>query len=922
MVRDSKALGEDWFPAAEVSVESIRERSSMTALPPIYYLHVWFARRPLVSCRATIFSILSPKDFDKRMFLQIVGIPPDKDVVGAMQQVTKMKAINQKIENPYTWSRAFTVIPPEKILPQYLQKKLVVDPMAGGGSIPYESIRLGINTMAGDLNQVAWICLKGTIDFPARFGRKLLSATEQFCNEIHNKAKKELESYFPKSDMNNVLTYLWARTIRCKNCNIEIPLSPNWWIVNGTEKDVAVRLKISEDRKTTDFEILHNPLKYGYNPDKGTWADGDALCPSCGSVVDGAYIKLEAQSGRMGHRMYAVCCKTPKSGKIKSQWLFRTPTNEESEILQRLEKEVKAKIPEWKRQGLIPTEKFPEDASDTRPITFGMPYWHDMFNHRQLLTHATYLNKFNEEKKKLFEGKTKGTNEWEFAAAVSIYAAMIFDTCLDYNCILSLWHPNRQIIAHMMGLQGYPFKSSYAEWNQIIPGAGFEWAQQKVLKAVKELIELLPEKPGKSNIYLGSAINIPLGDKEADAVVVDPPYGENVMYSEMSDFFYVWLKLMLSDIFTEEFKAELTNKADEAVVNTARFADIGRGQAKKLADQDYAAKMEASFKEMNRILKDDGIMAVMFTHRRAEAWEGLAESLMRAGFTFRASWPVHTEPSMKFGKADKAALKVTVLLFCRKRSSEKPGRWEDICEKIREIAEMKVKDYSMSGIEGPDLLVSIYGPALGVFADYYPVKDATGKIRSPKEALDIVAYVVNEFITADLKGADLETMAYLNLLRLYPELNVEADLARIATVFGGNTSLDMMDVKSGRGLVEKKGSKVHVLTGRERVSRGIVNPNKPGTLQSLIDVVHAALINYQELGLASVKTLLTSTGRDMADSGFLNVVRAIARLGERGNEELMKEARIANALLEAMGHQPEVTLKKGESLTHWIDQHN
>jgi adenine-specific DNA methylase len=861
------------------------------------------------------------EDFDRKLFMKAIGIPIDKDVVGAMTRMLRMKRTGERGKNPFSWDRAFSIDPPEGTIPIQRIQPLVVDPMAGGGSIPFETVRLGYRALAGDLNPVAWLCLKGTVDYPVRFGKKLLPAVEKFCNEVHDGAKRELEQYFPKSDENEVFTYLWARTIRCDKCGREIPLSPNWWIVNGDEGGVAVRLKESSDGKRVDFEIVRNPKKRGYDPDKGTWSGGDAECrPGCGSIVDGEYIKKQAQAGRMGHRMYAVCCKTPKSGKMKPEWFFRAPTTGESEILEGLEKDVESKIPKWEKEGLIPKTKFPVSASDQRPIIFGMPYWRDMFNHRQILTHATYLREFKESKARLFEGKKAGTEEWDFARAISLYGAMVLDSCLDYNCELALWHPGRQIIAHMMGLQGYPFKSSYAEWNQIAPNAGYEWAQEKVIKALKEILELLPLRPGKVTVYLGSATGIPLKDGEADAVVVDPPYGDNVMYAEMSDFFYVWLKLALGDIYPDEFKDELTNKDDEAVSSSARFHGAGRGKVKQLANDDYAAKMEVAFKEMNRVLKDDGVIVVMFTHRKAEAWEGLANALMHAGFTFRASWPVHTEPGGKFGKADKAALRVTVLLYGRKRKKDNPGRWEDICEEIRDVAQQKVSEYSKMGINGPDLLVSIYGPALGVFADYYPVKDVTGKIRNPKEALDIVTKVVNEYLTADLKGADLETMAYLNLLRFSQGQEVEADLARIATVFGGNTNLDSMDVKAGRGLVEKKQGKVRILTGRERIKLGIINLNKPQTLHGLIDVVHASLVAYEELGIDSVKKLLAATGRDVSDSGFVNVLRALATIGEDGNEDLVKEARIGASLLEAIGHQPETVLKKGERITHWTDQ--
>jgi len=307
----------------------------------------------------------------------------------------------------------------------------------------------------------------------------------------------------------------------------------------------------------------------------------------------------------------------------------------------------------------------------------------------------------------------------------------------------------------------------------------------------------------------------------------------------------------------------------------------------------------------------------MFTYRESAAWEGLAESLMNAGFTFKSSWPVHTEPGEKFGKANKGALKVTVILYCRKRKEHQPGRWEDVIDEIRETAQLKVKEYQNFGITGPDLLVSLYGPAMGKFSEYYPVKDITGRVRNIKDAFTIVAEVVNEHLTGDIDGADMETLAYLNLLRNASGLIMEVDLARICTVFGGNTSLDMLDIKGGTGLVKKVGSKVIILTAKKRLEEGIFNPDRPNSFRGLMDVVHASLIIYEREGITSVTRLLQEAGRDARDAGIISVLSAIGSLGEETSGDLGAEARIANALLEALGHSPAGIGKTGEKITHW-----
>jgi hypothetical protein len=318
---------------------------------------------------------------------------------------------------------------------------------------------------------------------------------------------------------------------------------------------------------------------------------------------------------------------------------------------------------------------------------------------------------------------------------------------------------------------------------------------------------------------------------------------------------------------------------------------------------------------MRRVLKDDGVMTVMFTHRKAEAWASLAKALINAGFTFEASWPIATEPGQKFGKMGKGVLKYTVLLRCRKRTTDKKGLWEEVKEELLKEAERRVRDHSGKGITGPDLLVSVYGPVLGRFADYLQVKDAAGNLKTPSDALNIVAEIVNKFLTQDIK-ADPETLAYINLLRNFPNLMVDYDLARLITVFGGNISLDRLDTKSGIGAVKKIGNKVKILLSKERQAEGFITPTKPEKLRTLIDIVHACLIQYENVGLKSVIALLSETGRDHRDSGFLSVLRAIAQLGlnGQGDKKLIEEARTAATLLEALGHKVPLTLAKGEKL--------
>jgi len=921
-----------WFPIVEVSVESVRERSTGYN-PPTSRIHVWFARRPHATSRAAILGSLMPSGTKREDVLKLLGIPPGVDARRAEEEVARARISGKRLSsNPFTWEKSFKHTPSRAELSFLhgtlrefwnVQQPLIVDPMAGGGSIPFEAMRLGLPVVAGDLNPVAFICLKGTLEYPAKFGKKLLPAVESFCKEIHEAAKAELEEFFPKQTGQKVHAYLTARTVRCSACGLVIPLSPNWWIAKAdrSEESIAAKLVTPERGTICSFEIVNNPKSREFDPDIGTVKGGRAECPRCHTVIDGDEVKREAQNGRMGHQVYCVCVKSRGLGKNKSKWDFRAPTMEENAATEAAGKKLVERVPDWERRGLIPYEEYSKGFSDRCSI-YGVRKWSDLFNPRQLLTHVTYLEKFNEVKGRLFEGKTKNSEEWNFAEAVAIYGAMIFDTCINYNCLLTRWAPDRVIIKGSMDIQAFPFRWSYAEWNQLISDAGYEWALSKVLEALEEILELLADNPTRTEVYCGTATRIPLKDKETPCIVVDPPYAENVMYAEVSDFFYVWLKRMIGNLFSDIFRTPLTEKDEEAVANPVRFKGKGKS-AKKLAQEDYRAKMEACFREMHRVLQDDGIMTVMFTHRTAEAWSSLATALMNANFTFVSSWPVHTEPSEKFAKMGKGVLKVTVLLSCRKRKANHPGVWEHIVEELRNIAKQKIDEFRQLGINGPDLKVSVYGPVLGKFADYYPIKTATGREIDPREALDQVTDVLNEkFLQeAGIQNADKETVAYINLLANFPTAETEYEEARLATVFGGLVTLDTLDVKGAYCFIEKKGKNIRILSAQERQAMGIIDQYDFKILKTTIDYVHAAILQYERGGLVQVKRLMQDKNLDTAGSPFSTVLQAYARYaGNSSNENFQKDAAIAGALLAALGKSLEFAPKKGERLDHYTSE--
>lgn len=744
-----RRLIEEWLPIAEIGIESDRERGANSALPPIYYLHTWWARRPLIISRAAILASILPVGVDRKKFIWALGIHGDP--IKARKLIERANQEKRRLcPKPYGYDRAFMYTPNNedrtwisKEIGQELETILVVDPTAGGGSIPLESHRLGCATTANDLNPVAALVLDATTKWPSRFGTRLIKEFQDLGDRFIAHAAPKYEGIFPSISKNTtVIGYLWARTIPCPYCSGLVPLSPNWRIApDGT----GVRLTpyksdgSGSKGRVCSFQIVRSVQEQS----EGTVSRGSGLCPypDCGRVISGDEIKSAARSGNVGEQLYAVAYKKrittrTKTGKRRKKSIkeYRAPkpSDNNGEIIQaRLEE----KLQEWDIYDIIPTEKFP-NGSDTRPIKYGMPYWRDLFSPRQLLCHGTSVETFQE----LFREDRKNGNLTDIRKAAYGYIAIALDVLVNYNSRLTTWHANRSTVGPTFARHDYGFSWSYVEMAPFVAGLGFEWAFDKTAKCIRELLGLVGHRQ-HAKFNLDDEIVKPepeitcksgdrlyhIEDGTVDAVVMDPPYYDNVMYAELSDFFYVWLKRTAGMVFPELFERHLTDKENEAVANPAKFA--GQKRAKALADQDYRERMAIIFEECRRILKPSGIMTVMFMHKSTGAWDALTESIIKAGFYITTSWPINSEARGSLHIRDKAAAKSTILLACRPRQdSDTTTYWEDIEPKVRESVRKRIDEFEKAGMHGVDIYLSAFGPALEAFSRNWPMKRRAPRI--------------------------------------------------------------------------------------------------------------------------------------------------------------------------------------------------
>ena len=754
-----RKLIEDWLPITEIGIESDRERGASSALPPIYYLHTWWARRPLVMSRAAVLASILPASADRKKFIHALGIHGDP--IKTRRVIDQANREKKKLANPYGYKRAFTYNPNEadrtwiiEEIGRDLETVLVVDPTAGGGSILVESGRLGCATIANDINPVAALILYATILWPNKFGTALIKEFQDICKQFVTVAALKYKDIFSSIDENTIINgYLWARTIPCPYCSGLIPLSPNWRIAPD---GVGVKLKpyesdgLGSEGRICSFQMV-NSLQH---QSKGTVSRGSALCPypDCMRVISSNEIKTAAKSGNMGEQLYAVAYKKrvtswTKTGKLRHKWIkkYREPKPEDYDD-KSIMKTLKKKLHEWGICDLIPSEKFPI-GSDNRPITYGMPLWRDFFSPRQLLCHGTTVETFHN----LLNDDKKNNSLTDIRKAAYGYLAIAIDTVVTYNSRLSTWDSaSGRGIRNSFARHDYAFKWSHAEMVPLITGLGYEWAFTKTLDSIKKII-CLTEKTSFINqdhntmnrkyepiITCKSGDDLEhIEDHTADAVVIDPPYYDNVMYAELSDFFYVWLKRTAGHVFPELFKRNLTDKENEAVANPAKF--FGYSGARAMAKQDYVERMALIFDECRRILKPTGIMTVMFMHKSTGAWDALAMSIINAGFYITTSWPINSEARGSLHIRNKAAAKSTILLACRPRQTKNATTyWEDIEPEVRKSVYMKINEFEEAGLRGVDIYLSAFGPALEVYSRNWPLSRRTPRRDNSKDPYKVV----------------------------------------------------------------------------------------------------------------------------------------------------------------------------------------
>ncbi|MHA1859704.1 MAG: DUF1156 domain-containing protein, partial [Candidatus Asgardarchaeia archaeon] len=823
---------EEYFPIREVSEESAREKNIRHG--HISTLHIWWARRPLAASRATSYAALipapnSPEEWEKKKRL-IIEL--------------------SKWEN----SLNFHII--ERARRDILEANggrppRILDPFAGGGSIPLEALRLGCEVHAIEYNPVAVLILKCTLEYPQKYGRSKESDWASLRNEIPNplledverwgkwvleEAKKEIGRFYPEDEDGSVpVGYIWARTIPCQNpsCEAEIPLMRQFWLARKNNKRVALYPYV--EGKEVKFKIVgdgYEKMPHDFDPSKGTISRAIATCPVCGYVIDANTTRRLFQEGKAGQRLIAVVLH---KSKVKGK-RYRLATEKDLETFKEAEKYLKKKkkklMEEWGFDP-IPDEPTPEGKGKGAERAFSVRNYSlntygDLFNSRQKLALITFMEKIRLAYKEI----TKQGYEKEYAKALMVYLAFILDRVADYSTVICRWQNTWELTTNTFSRQALPIVWDYSELNPFSSTSGTWSSMQRQVLRVLEASTV--GSPHIGVVKQGTATRIPYSDNMFDAVITDPPYYDNVPYSYLSDFFYVWLKRTIGDLYPDLFVTPLTPKSEEIVAYTI---DRSWEEAKKFFEEN----LKKAFQEIYRVLKPNGIATIVYTHKSTSGWETMINSLLDSGLVVTASWPIDTEMRARLRARESAALASSIYFVCRKIERKEIGWLNEVKEEIKGHLYRKLDKLWEEGISGADYFVAAIGSAIEIFGKYKKVMDYEGNIIRADKLLEYVREIVTDYAVRQiLHDGIVEELSPLTRFYLlwrwtYGEKKVHFDDARkLAQSVGIDLAREW-----NKGFIKKQKEFIYVLGPQDRKLEELKDS------WELIDVLHLVLLLWK-----------------------------------------------------------------------------
>lgn len=707
----------------------------------------------------------------------------------------------------------------------------MLDPFGGRGAIPLEAQRLGCETYSCDLNPVAVLIQKCTLEYPQKYGQRLHNDVKRWGDKILAQITEKLAPFYPKEpDGSNVYAYIWARTLPCQNlnCNAVIPLMSQFWLAQNPKRNIAL-FPYEMDGHIT-FRIVgtgHKAIPNGFDPAKGTVTRAVVTCPLCNSTIAANQTRRFFQDGLASEQMLAVVTQHPKRrGKQ-----YRLATEKDIAIFKEAQTQLSEKRKSLKEKwgfAPVPDEPTPKikGPGAERGISihaYNLNTYGDLFNARQQLTLVTLTKKIRDAHTEML---TQTDYEPEYAKAVSTYLGLWLDRIADKGSNLCLWRKTVETVEKLFGMATLPMIWNYGEANPLHIGAT---RLKTLLKPMLHLCQM--DKESTTTVEQTSAQKLPYSDNTFDAVLTDPPYYDNAAYAYLSDFFYVWLKRSIGEHHPELFKESLTPKDTEIVAYGHREGGLEAG---KRTFEDGLAK---AFQEIHRVLKPDGIAVIVYAHKSTEGWETLINALLDSGLVVTAAWPIDTEKKSRLRAINSAVLASSIYMIARKMERETFGLYQDVKRELETYLEQKLFTLWEWGFSGADLLIAAIGLGIEVFGKYQEVLDDNDNlIRADKMIADI-REILERFDgeQAGIAGTKL-TRFYLRWRREYGEkLAIFNDARELAISLG----IELTEEWGEGSFIQQEKTNVRVLGPQERERHNVSDS------EELIDILHHTLLLWR-----------------------------------------------------------------------------
>ncbi len=791
-MHSSRKLIEVALPLEAINKASAREKSIRHGHPST--LHLWWARRPLAAARAVIFAQMvddpsslpdlfpteKKQQKERERLFRII-----EDLV--QWENTTNEPVLQKARDEIwqSWRRACAANadhPRAKELFDRHKLPAFHDPFAGGGSLPLEAQRLGLEAYASDLNPVAVLINKAMIEFPPKFAGKppanpearkedaliprewkgaqgLAEDVRYYGRWMRDEAEKRIGKLYPPIEVTaeiakgrpdlkpyigkklTVIAWLWARTVKSPNpafARVDVPLASTFMLSTKAGKEAYVEPVIEDGGYR--FTVRVGKPKNAERAKNGTKLSRGANfeCLMSGAPIAGDYIKAEGMAGRMGARLMAIVAEGER-GRV---YLAPTPEHETAAR--------KAK-PEWRPEGEIPKRM---TGGNCTP--YGLTSWGDLFTPRQLVALTTFSDLVGEAMKQVLRDAIKaglpddpnplrdgGTGAAAYAEAVSVYLAMASSKETVSLVTQARWRAGEGKSAPAFGRQALPMVWDFADLNPFA-GAGGDF--YGIVEAAEKVLQASPATtPGHSS-QEDAASQKTSADK---AISTDPPYYDNIGYADLSDFFYVWLRRSLRGIFPDFFATVAVPKAEELVATPYRHG------SKEKAESFFLDGMTRAMHRLVELAHPGFPVTIYYAFKQSESgsdagtastgWETFLDAVIRAGFGISGTWPVRTENQTRLVGMVTNALASSIVLVCRKRTADAPtATRREFVSALKSELPTALRHLQEGNIAPVDLAQAAIGPGMAVYTRYAKVLDAEGKSVPVREALALINQVLGE----------------------------------------------------------------------------------------------------------------------------------------------------------------------------------